>query len=118
MESLYTLTIPNNEYLEIVEVTKEKLQSYDYKVILKLNRGKDEYLFKIKHPYIPDGIEYFTCYLDVLTIDILAYAVGPKARIQYKSSFRYNDENDGVIAFLRKVLKPLAQQIKTKIRNQ
>ena len=58
MESLYTLTIPNNEYLEIVEVTKEKLQSYDYKVILKLNRGKDEYLFKIKHPYIPDGIEY------------------------------------------------------------
>lgn len=118
MESLYTLTIPNNEYLEIVEVTKEKLQSYDYKVILKLNRGKDEYLFKIKYPYIPDGIEYFTCYLDVLTIDILAYAVGPKARIQYKSSFRYNDENDGVIAFLRKVLKPLAQQIKTKIRNQ
>ena len=118
MENLLTLTIPNNEYLEIIEVTKEKLNIYDYKVILKLKRGKDEYLFKIKHPYIPNGIEYFTCYLNVYTIEMLAYAVGPKARIQYKSSFCYDSENDGVMAFLRKVLKPLAQQIRLKTKNQ
>lgn len=62
------------DYLEIVSY--ERQSKYSIKIILKINRGNDELLFKVAHPYIPDDAKYFTCYIDNLVLDKEVYAVG------------------------------------------
>lgn len=96
-------------YLEIVSY--ERLSKHNTKVILKINRGNDELLFRVEHPYIPDDAKYFTCYIDNLVLDKEVYAVGEKYKEHFCSHYMYDDRNDRIIADIGKVVNPFIRKL-------
>ena len=98
------------DYLEIVSY--ESQSKYSTKVILKINRGNDELLFKVAHPYIPDDAKYFTCYIDNLVFDKEVYAVGEKYKEHFSSHRRFDDRNDRIIADIGKVVNPFIRKLR------
>lgn len=97
------------DYLEIIKVEPGKEFS---KFILKVNHGDDELLFGVEHPYVPLAVKYFTCYVENIVCDIKAYAVGDKYRNSFSSHTVYDDQNDRIIADIKRVIRPEVQAIK------
>lgn len=97
-------------YLEIVSY--ERQSKYSVKVILKINRGNDELLFKVEHPYVPSAAKYFTCYVEDMAFNYKVYAIGEKYKEQFSSSYWYDDQNDRIIADIRKVVTPFVRKVR------
>lgn len=98
------------DYLEIVSY--ERQSKYSTKVILKINRGNDELLFRVEHPYIPDDAKYFTCYVENVGFDKEVYAVGEKYKESFSSHRMYDDRNDRIIADIGKVVNPFIRKVR------
>jgi hypothetical protein len=98
------------DYLEIVSYER---QSKDCtKVILKINRGNDELLFRVEHPYVPSAAKYYTCYVENIGFDKQVYAIGEKYKEHFCSGYIYSDQNHRILADIGKVVNPFIRKIR------
>lgn len=97
-------------YLEIVSY--ERQSKYNTKVILKINRGNDELLFKVEHPYVPSDAKYFTCYVENVGFDKQVYAIGEKYKEHFCSGYIYDDRNRRILADIGKVVNPFIRKLR------
>lgn len=98
------------DYLEIVSYERQSKDST--KVILKINRGNDELLFRVEHPYVPSAAKYYTCYVENVGFDKQVYAIGEKYKEHFCSGYIYSDQNMRILADIGKVVNPFIRKIR------